>query len=240
MRLPVACLLASTCFVALAQPPGGGPPPEARTACAGLREGANCGIQTPHGRLAGVCRSAPEGFLCIPEAAGLPGPAPARDGPPPPGAGGRPPSVDIAARDPGARPVKSRIPDTGQGTCFDNARPIPCPRPGQPFHGQDAQYDGALPAYRNNGDGTISDRLTGLTWQQAHNPRRLGWYAARQACAWAAIATGACRASASCFRLPASVARSAAAPISTSCSRFARRMRPCCAMIRSPPRIVPT
>lgn len=187
MRLPVACLLASACFVALAQQPGGGPPPEARSACAGLREGANCSVQTPHGRLAGVCRNAPEGFLCIPEAAGLPGPAPARDGQRPPGAGvgggARPPSVDIAARDPGAQPVKSRIPDTGQGTCFDNARPIPCPRPGQPFHGQDAQYDGALPAYRDNGDGTISDRLTGLTWQRAHNPRRLGWYEARQACA---------------------------------------------------------
>ncbi|MEW6355416.1 MAG: DUF1566 domain-containing protein [Planctomycetota bacterium] len=56
--------------------------------------------------------------------------------------------------------------DTGQVTCHDNQREIPFPKRGQPFFGQDAQYDGNLPAYKDNGDGTITDLQTGLIWQK--------------------------------------------------------------------------
>ncbi|MBF0259836.1 MAG: hypothetical protein HQK62_13570 [Desulfamplus sp.] len=35
-----------------------------------------------------------------------------------------------------------RVPDTGITKCYDNSREIPCPKQGQPFYGQDAQYDG--------------------------------------------------------------------------------------------------
>lgn len=58
------------------------------------------------------------------------------------------------------------LPDTGQTKCYDNYQEIPCPNLGELFHGQDANYQGAQPAYRNNGDGTVTDLVTGLIWQQ--------------------------------------------------------------------------
>jgi len=32
------------------------------------------------------------------------------------------------------------IPDTGQTKCYDNEKEIPCPKEGEPFYGQDANY----------------------------------------------------------------------------------------------------
>jgi len=58
------------------------------------------------------------------------------------------------------------IVDTGQVYCYENGGGIPCPTEGQPFYGQDAQYSGNAPSYTDNGDGTISDNVTGLMWQQ--------------------------------------------------------------------------
>ena len=62
--------------------------------------------------------------------------------------------------------VSYPIVDTGQTKCYDNRNEIVPPKPGQPFYGQDAQYAGNSPSYRDNGDGTISDLVTGLMWQQ--------------------------------------------------------------------------
>ncbi|MBF0424623.1 MAG: DUF1566 domain-containing protein [Magnetococcales bacterium] len=59
------------------------------------------------------------------------------------------------------------IVDTGQDRCFGNTDEIPCPRRGEDFFGQDAQYQGAQPNYRDNGDGTISDLNTHLMWSKA-------------------------------------------------------------------------
>ncbi len=56
--------------------------------------------------------------------------------------------------------------DTGQRHCYDDARAIAFPREGEPLHGQDAQYATRPPSYRDNGDGTISDLVTGLTWTE--------------------------------------------------------------------------
>ncbi len=57
--------------------------------------------------------------------------------------------------------------DTGQSACYDAAGwEITCPDPAQPYYGQDAQHDGNQPAYVDNGDGTVSDQVTGLMWQQ--------------------------------------------------------------------------
>ena len=94
----------------------------------------------------------------------------------------RPFGADIVAHNPEAQPVASRVPDTNQGSCFDTTHEIPCPATGSPFYGQDANYDGAVPNYRDNGDGTITDRVTGLTWQKAHNRTRLGYYDAAAVC----------------------------------------------------------
>lgn len=56
------------------------------------------------------------------------------------------------------------VPDTMQSLCFDDTRVIDCPAPGEPYSGQDAQYDGVQPSYTDNGDGTVTDSVTGLMW----------------------------------------------------------------------------
>jgi hypothetical protein len=67
-----------------------------------------------------------------------------------------------------------KIPDTGQHRCYNNTRAVSCPDPGQPFFGQDAQYQSHQPMFRDNGDGTVTDLNTGLMWSKAVSPRKLG------------------------------------------------------------------
>jgi hypothetical protein len=65
------------------------------------------------------------------------------------------------------------IVDTGEAQCYDASRPIPPPRAGASFFGQDAQYAGRAPSYRDNGDGTVTDLNTGLMWSQAVDARKV-------------------------------------------------------------------
>ena len=58
------------------------------------------------------------------------------------------------------------IVDTDQGNCYDANNQVDCPQTGSAFFGQDAQYNGNQPSYTDNGDGTITDSVTGLMWQQ--------------------------------------------------------------------------
>ncbi|CAK8724559.1 DUF1566 domain-containing protein [Candidatus Electrothrix aarhusensis] len=59
------------------------------------------------------------------------------------------------------------LPDTGQTSCYDaDGNEILCPAEGEPFYGQDAQYQGVAPSYTDNGDGTVTDNNTGLMWQK--------------------------------------------------------------------------
>lgn len=59
------------------------------------------------------------------------------------------------------------IVDTMQDFCATDTSLIAPPGPGQAFYGQDAQYDGFQARYLDNGDGTVTDLVTGLMWQQA-------------------------------------------------------------------------
>lgn len=60
------------------------------------------------------------------------------------------------------------IVDTGQLGCYDNyGELLICPSKGESFYGQDNQHDGNQPIYTDNGDGTITDNVTGLIWQQS-------------------------------------------------------------------------
>lgn len=60
------------------------------------------------------------------------------------------------------------IVDTGQVRCYDNRNEIAPPKPGQPFYGQDAQYQGHPFSYALSADGfTVQDQNTGLTWQRS-------------------------------------------------------------------------
>jgi len=172
-------------FVALpvmAKPPMG-PPPQALEACQDKSVNASCSFTAPFGEVEGRCLATPQGMACVPEGRG--------GKPPIPGAGEArgfvpqrrtPPTADIAGHNDSAVAVASKIPDTHQGSCFDDRGVIPCPKPGEAWYGQDAQYEGAMPDYQDNGDGTVTDQVTGLTWQQGHNEKRLNWIGANAAC----------------------------------------------------------
>lgn len=59
-----------------------------------------------------------------------------------------------------------KIVSTDVTACYDNANIIPCPAlPSQPFFGQ---YPGtSLPSFQSNSNGTVTDLVTGLTWQRS-------------------------------------------------------------------------
>ena len=67
------------------------------------------------------------------------------------------------------------IVDTGQGTCYDNSDLIECPAEGGAFYGQDAQYTGTVPSYTDNGDGSVTDNVTGLVWTQDLSDASMPW-----------------------------------------------------------------
>ncbi len=88
--------------------------------------------------------------------------------------------VDVASAGNNAGAAFSIWPDTGQTKCYDNVGEIPCSAPGEPFYGQDAQYQGPQRSYtklKANGvelpdsatiaDGWIMtrDNVTGLIWE---------------------------------------------------------------------------
>jgi len=81
------------------------------------------------------------------------------------------------------------IVDTAQALTYDNVNALASqPQAGEPFYGQDAQVDGNQPSYQVNGngasavasaesgkttipqgDGTVTDLVTGLMWQQGYS-----------------------------------------------------------------------
>ncbi|MBN2011733.1 DUF1566 domain-containing protein [candidate division KSB1 bacterium] len=60
-----------------------------------------------------------------------------------------------------------KIVDTGQTTCYGNITEISAPIAGSAFYGQDAQYNGYQPSYTDNGDGAITDNVSGLMWSKS-------------------------------------------------------------------------
>ncbi|MCY1722381.1 DUF1566 domain-containing protein [Prolixibacteraceae bacterium Z1-6] len=59
------------------------------------------------------------------------------------------------------------IVETGQVKFYSNTDEIESPSIGTPFYGQDAGYQGNKASYTNNSDGTITDNVTGLMWEQS-------------------------------------------------------------------------
>ncbi len=58
------------------------------------------------------------------------------------------------------------IVDTDVTDHYDNTSVISAPSSGQAFFGQDASYTYNPPSYTDNGDGTVTDNVTGLMWEQ--------------------------------------------------------------------------
>jgi hypothetical protein len=58
---------------------------------------------------------------------------------------------------------------TNQTNSYDTSRIIGKPFPGQPYYGQNSDYPGIIPSYTKNLDGTVTDNITGLMWQQTED-----------------------------------------------------------------------
>lgn len=70
---------------------------------------------------------------------------------------------------PGA-PVRAQnypVVGTGQTKAYNNTAEITVPDSGQTWYGQSANYPGNQPSYTLNGDGTVTDNITGLMWSQS-------------------------------------------------------------------------
>ena len=72
---------------------------------------------------------------------------------------------DVLAAEVSTDRVPYTIVDTAQIRCYSNNAEIEYPKANANFFGQDAQYIGNEPAYKDNGDGTVTDLNTGLMWQ---------------------------------------------------------------------------
>ena len=59
------------------------------------------------------------------------------------------------------------IVETNQTAFYNNQNEIASPASSDAFYGQDASYTGKIPVYVDNGDGTITDMVSGLMWQQS-------------------------------------------------------------------------
>lgn len=74
--------------------------------------------------------------------------------------------------------------DTGVSLCYDTqGNTINCPAQGQDFFGQDANYTGTPMDFVDNGNGTVTDRVTGLLWEQAADETERTWQEAAAYCA---------------------------------------------------------
>ena len=71
-----------------------------------------------------------------------------------------------------AETISYPIVDTGQNETFSTFAKIAFPKQGQRFFGQDAQYMGNQPRYKDNNDGTVTDLVTGLMWQKSFTKKK--------------------------------------------------------------------
>lgn len=69
-------------------------------------------------------------------------------------------------KNPSSSTITYPIVHTGVIQAYDKQGTIPLPKEGEAFYGQDAHFVINAPAYRDNKDGTITDLVTGLVWQQ--------------------------------------------------------------------------
>jgi len=92
-----------------------------------------------------------------------------------------PTDMDIASTE--AAAATYRLVDTGQGICYNaDGESIDCPAEGEAVYGQDAQFTGNQPSYTDNGDGTVTDNVTGLIWQQTPDSGNYSWDQAQTYC----------------------------------------------------------
>jgi hypothetical protein len=91
--------------------------------------------------------------------------------------------IESPAQEEAATGITYPLVDTGQTACYDDdGNEIEFPEPGEVFYGQDAQFEGNLYSYTDNGDGTVTDEVTELMWQQTPSSGSLNWEEANEYC----------------------------------------------------------
>ena len=77
-----------------------------------------------------------------------------------------------------------QVPDTGITECYDSVgnQINPCPELGQPYYGQDGNIIHNDMSYTDNGNGTLTDDVTGLLWQKTADANPLTWNEAASYC----------------------------------------------------------
>ena len=79
--------------------------------------------------------------------------------------------------------VSYPIVDSGQVACYDDeGAEISCPAEGEAFYGQDAQYSSNGFSFTDNGNGTVTDNVTSLMWQQTPDSGHFSWQEAADTC----------------------------------------------------------
>ena len=82
-------------------------------------------------------------------------------------------SIDVETKPVDNLPDITGFPIVGsnQSTFFDNTTTLSTRVSGEDFYGQNANYPGNVPQYEDNGDGTVTDMVSGLMWQNSfdHN-----------------------------------------------------------------------
>jgi hypothetical protein len=76
-------------------------------------------------------------------------------------------STTTSTTESGEETLTYPVVDTGQVAFYDAESEIAEPAKGEAFYGQDAAHDGNQPSYTDNGDGTVTDDVAGLVWQQS-------------------------------------------------------------------------
>jgi len=208
LKLLLTTLITFSILSAASAKPPMGPPQEAINACSGKNAGDSCSFNSRKGdKLSGECRNIHGQTACVPAGHKMNNGQPMNmqqgfnNNRPQFNKNNRPQfnSQSMGNRQalnkgkfkqpvPGGRyqvseffKAVSKISDTGQVYCFDNQGVIPCPKKGERFFGQDAQYKGKI-SLVNNHNGTVTDKMTGLMWQKSHNPIRLKYYDAKSRC----------------------------------------------------------
>ncbi|MEI6886990.1 MAG: DUF1566 domain-containing protein [bacterium] len=76
-------------------------------------------------------------------------------------------AISTTKKDP-AKASTYSIVDTAQSSYWNSeGSEIIKPSQNENFYGQDAEFQNNMPSYRDNGDGTITDNVTGLMWTQS-------------------------------------------------------------------------
>jgi hypothetical protein len=67
------------------------------------------------------------------------------------------------------------LPSTGQVRCYNDLYEITCPAEGEDYYGQDGNYQRVPMSYKDNGNGTVTDLVTGLVWEQSDGGTKRTW-----------------------------------------------------------------